>query len=78
MALHNAPPPDPFDSLNDAQRAAVEHGLDGDPRAAYAILDVAGGVIELRCVAYDVASAQRRILDAGLPASLARRLATGD
>jgi DNA helicase II / ATP-dependent DNA helicase PcrA len=42
MALHNAPPPDPFDSLNDAQRAAVAHGLDGDPRAAPALLVLAG------------------------------------
>jgi diadenosine tetraphosphatase ApaH/serine/threonine PP2A family protein phosphatase len=57
---------------------SVGQPRDGDPRAAYAILDVAAGVIELRRVAYDVASAQRRILDAGLPASLARRLATGD
>jgi len=57
---------------------SVGQPRDGDPRAAYAILDVAAGVIELRRVSYDVASAQRRILDAGLPASLARRLATGD
>ncbi|KNZ32045.1 MAG: ATP-dependent DNA helicase [Methylibium sp. NZG] len=42
MALHHAPPPDPFNNLNDAQRAAVEHGLDGDPRDAPALLVLAG------------------------------------
>jgi DNA helicase-2/ATP-dependent DNA helicase PcrA len=33
---------DVFVSLNDAQRSAVEHGLDGDPRQAPALLVIAG------------------------------------
>jgi DNA helicase-2/ATP-dependent DNA helicase PcrA len=46
MSLHNAsrddPFDDPFDRLNDAQRSAVEHGLDGDPRLSPALLVLAG------------------------------------
>ncbi len=57
---------------------SVGQPRDGDPRAGYAVLDTGAQEIELRRVAYDIASAQRRILDAGLPEPLARRLATGD
>lgn len=57
---------------------SVGQPRDGDPRAAYAILDTVTKVIELRRVAYDVAAAQGRIRAAGLPEPLARRLATGD
>ncbi|HET6598383.1 MAG TPA: ATP-dependent helicase, partial [Burkholderiaceae bacterium] len=34
--------PDPFLTLNDAQRRAVEHGLDGDPCESPALLVIAG------------------------------------
>jgi DNA helicase-2/ATP-dependent DNA helicase PcrA len=34
--------PDPFEALNEAQRAAVEHGLGGDPRDAGPVLVIAG------------------------------------
>jgi hypothetical protein len=34
-------------------------------------------VIELRRLDYDLANAQKRILDAGLPNKIAARLATG-
>ena len=34
--------PDPFASLNDQQRSAVEHGLDGDPKQAGPLLVIAG------------------------------------
>lgn len=57
---------------------AVGQPRDGDPRAAYAILDTGARVVELRRVSYDVAAAQARIRAAGLPEPLARRLATGD
>lgn len=57
---------------------SVGQPRDGDPRAAYAILDTAAKVIELRRVPYDIAGAQARIRAAGLPESLARRLATGE
>jgi hypothetical protein len=36
-----------------------------------------GGFLRVRRVPYPVAAAQRRILHAGLPASLANRLAIG-
>ncbi len=57
---------------------SVGQPRDGDPRAAYALLDLEGKTIELRRVAYDVSRAQQRIRAAGLPDLLARRLATGD
>lgn len=57
---------------------SVGQPRDGDPRAAYALLDTGAKMIELRRVPYDVAGAQARIRAAGLPDSLARRLATGE
>jgi diadenosine tetraphosphatase ApaH/serine/threonine PP2A family protein phosphatase len=56
---------------------AVGQPRDGDPRAAWALYDPEEGTIEFRRTPYDVAAAQRAILDAGLPASLAHRLAEG-
>jgi predicted phosphodiesterase len=55
---------------------SVGQPRDGDPRAAYAIYDTDGAFV-FRRVAYDVAEAQRRISAAGLPQSLANRLAIG-
>jgi diadenosine tetraphosphatase ApaH/serine/threonine PP2A family protein phosphatase len=56
---------------------SVGQPRDGDPRAAFALLDAAGASLRVRRVPYPVAAAQRRILNAGLPASLANRLAVG-
>jgi predicted phosphodiesterase len=56
---------------------SVGQPRDGDPRAAYGLLDVDRKTIRLRRVPYDVAGAQQRILGAGLPAWLAHRLAKG-
>ncbi len=56
---------------------SVGQPRDGDPRAAYGLLDMTRKTVQLRRVGYDVAGAQRRILDAGLPAWLAHRLAKG-
>lgn len=56
---------------------SVGQPRDGDSRAAYAILDLEGGTIEVRRVPYDIATAQRKILKAGLPEVLAERLAYG-
>jgi predicted phosphodiesterase len=56
---------------------SVGQPRDGDPRAAYGILDTDACEIRLRRVVYPVESAQRKILTAGLPASLANRLALG-
>jgi diadenosine tetraphosphatase ApaH/serine/threonine PP2A family protein phosphatase len=56
---------------------SVGQPRDGDPRAAFGIYDSEGPQLVLRRVAYPVEAAQRRILNAGLPASLANRLAMG-
>ncbi|NLB60581.1 MAG: metallophosphoesterase family protein [Lentisphaerae bacterium] len=50
---------------------------DGDPRAGYVIFDMAKKEIVLRRVPYDVALAQKKIRQAGLPERLAARLAIG-
>jgi diadenosine tetraphosphatase ApaH/serine/threonine PP2A family protein phosphatase len=50
---------------------------DGDPRAAFGIYDSSARTLLLRRVVYPVEAAQRRILAAGLPASLANRLGIG-
>ena len=56
---------------------SVGQPRDRDPRAAYAILDTDSALLTFRRVRYDVRSAQNRILAAGLPESLAERLAGG-
>lgn len=52
----------------------------GDRRASYALLKAGqtGIGVELVNVEYDVGAAARKIVEAGLPDSLARRLFTGD
>ena len=56
---------------------SVGQPRDGDARAAYAIYDSGDLSLKLYRVDYPVDAAQRRILSAGLPASLANRLAVG-
>ena len=56
---------------------SVGQPRDGDPRAAFGIYDSAAPSVLIRRVEYPVQTAQRRILDAGLPASLANRLGIG-
>jgi diadenosine tetraphosphatase ApaH/serine/threonine PP2A family protein phosphatase len=56
---------------------SVGQPRDGDARAAYAIADVTRGIVTLHRVAYAVETAQRKILEAGLPPPLAYRLAMG-
>ncbi len=56
---------------------SVGQPRDGDWRAAFGVLDTAAHTCAFHRVEYDVATTQRRILDAGLPASLARRLGPG-
>ena len=56
---------------------SVGQPRDGDSRAAYGILDVDRQTIRLRRVPYDIASAQARIIEAGLPPWLALRLMQG-
>lgn len=50
---------------------------DGDPRASYLIYDTTTCMVEFHRVNYDCQKAARKILDAGLPASLADRLSKG-
>ena len=56
---------------------SVGQPRDGDPRAAFGIYDDDAATCYMHRVAYPVDGAQRRILAAGLPASLANRLAVG-
>ena len=56
---------------------SVGQPRDGDPRAAFGIYDSTESTLVMRRVKYPVEIAQRRILDAGLPASLANRLGIG-
>jgi diadenosine tetraphosphatase ApaH/serine/threonine PP2A family protein phosphatase len=56
---------------------SVGQPRDGDPRAAYLLYSPEDKVVSYRRVVYDIAAAQRKILDAGLPARLAARLAAG-
>ncbi|MGH9370677.1 MAG: metallophosphoesterase family protein [Vicinamibacterales bacterium] len=55
---------------------SVGQPRDGDPRAAFGFY-ASDGTIVFRRVEYDVAGAQRKISAAGLPQSLANRLAIG-
>lgn len=50
---------------------------DGDPRASYLIYDIKKQMVEFHRVSYDHGTAAQKIMDAGLPSSLALRLATG-
>jgi diadenosine tetraphosphatase ApaH/serine/threonine PP2A family protein phosphatase len=56
---------------------SVGQPRDGDPRAAYAIVDTSERRVELFRVTYPVEAAQAKILEAGLPEVLAQRLAVG-
>jgi predicted phosphodiesterase len=56
---------------------SVGQPRDGDPRAAYGVLDLEARRVRFRRVVYDVKSAQQRILAAGLPFRLAQRLGQG-
>jgi diadenosine tetraphosphatase ApaH/serine/threonine PP2A family protein phosphatase len=56
---------------------AVGQPRDGDPRAAYAIVDVSARHVELFRLNYPLEVTQAKIVDAGLPEVLARRLAMG-
>jgi diadenosine tetraphosphatase ApaH/serine/threonine PP2A family protein phosphatase len=56
---------------------SVGQPRDGDPRAAYLMLDLEERTASFRRVPYDIAGAQREIREAGLPEGLAARLASG-
>jgi diadenosine tetraphosphatase ApaH/serine/threonine PP2A family protein phosphatase len=56
---------------------AVGQPRDSDPRAAYGLLDSETRALTIVRTPYDVAMAQTKIMDAGLPHVLAQRLALG-
>ncbi len=56
---------------------AVGQPRDGDPRAAFGLLDTSAGTLSVVRVAYDVQAAQAKIIAAGLPEVLAQRLGVG-
>ncbi len=56
---------------------AVGQPRDGDPRAAFGLVDTAAMTLTAHRVPYDIAAAQAKILAAGLPEVLATRLARG-
>ncbi len=56
---------------------SVGQPRDGDPRAAWLLLDFAEGRASFRRVAYPVEKAQAEIRERGLPHALAERLARG-
>ncbi len=68
--------------LKDGYRYIVNDGSvgqprDGDPRACFCIYDDSSFTVEFKRVEYDIALAQKKILAAGLPKSLADRLSVG-
>ena len=56
---------------------SVGQPRDGDPRATYVIYDSMAKTVAFRRLEYDIAAAQARIREAGLPERLAARLALG-
>jgi len=56
---------------------SVGQPRDGDPRGAYAVVDVGARSVELFRVPYRIEAAQAKIMKAGLPEVLAQRLAVG-
>lgn len=69
-------------TLAPGQRYLVNPGSvgqprDGDPRAAYCIVDTDRKIVELYRVTYAVDEAQKKIVEAGLPDVLAKRLGLG-
>jgi len=69
-------------AIDDASRFFINPGSvgqprDRDPRAAYAVYSSEDRLVTYYRVAYDIAKAQAKIIQAGLPEPLANRLAIG-
>ena len=60
-----------------ANPGSVGQPRDGDPRAAYAIVDTDASYISFHRVIYDIEATQKKIVAAGLPEYLAERLEKG-
>ena len=56
---------------------SVGQPRDGNPQAAYCIYDTDKKEVHIKRVSYDIASAKKKIIDAGLPRLLGDRLLSG-
>ncbi len=56
---------------------SVGQPRDGDSRASFAIYDSKESTVEIKRIEYDIETAQKKILDSGLPKWLASRLSEG-
>lgn len=56
---------------------SVGQPRDGDPRAAYVLLDAGAATVTLRRVPYTISATQEKMTARGLPVQLAQRLAFG-
>lgn len=56
---------------------SVGQPRDGDPRAAYAVLDLSEGTVDDKRVAYDIDRVVERVREAGLPERIGTRLYAG-
>ena len=56
---------------------SVGQPRDGNCRAAYCVYDVENNLVQQIRVKYDLATAQKKVIEAGLPRPLAERLAMG-
>ncbi len=56
---------------------SVGQPRDGDWRASYCIYDLEAKMIHFRRLKYDIETTQKKIIDAGLPEALAKRLGEG-
>jgi predicted phosphodiesterase len=83
--FEGAPPQGNHETVVPLQRGArylvnagsIGQPRDGDPRAGYGVLDDEARELRLFRVPYAVEKAQQKIIAAGLPATLANRLALG-
>ena len=69
-------------TINEEGRYLVNCGSvgqprDGDPRAAYGMLDTSDHTLTINRIPYDMPRAQAKIIAAGLPEVLAQRLGMG-
>src|SRR5688572_29786623 len=60
-----------------ANLGSVGQPRDGDPRSAYGLLDTSERRLAFCRVEYDIEATQAKIVEAGLPAYLAKRLGHG-
>ena len=56
---------------------SVGQPRDGNWRAAYCVYDIENNLVQQLRLKYDLAAAQKKVIEAGLPRMLAERLAMG-